>query len=84
MEAVQLAEGCNPVTVTYADGTPIGSIASAVGAAGNLEALWKLEGGVWLGYSPAFPQASDLTLSDFLDVVFVCVAAPGAFVRPVV
>jgi hypothetical protein len=83
-EAVDLAPGCNPVASTYPDGTPIQTLAGAVGPAGNLEALWEFEGGVWFGYSPAYPQASDLTAKDFLDVVFICVGGPGAFVRPIV
>jgi hypothetical protein len=83
-EAVDLAGGCNPVATTYPDGTPIGTIAGAVGPAGNLEALWEFEGAVWFGYSPAYPQASDLTAKDFLDVVFICVMGPGQFVRPIV
>jgi hypothetical protein len=83
-EAIDLAAGCNPVATTYADATAIGTIASAVGPAGNLEALWELEGTGWLGYSPAYPEASDLTAKNFLDVVFVCVNGPGAFVRPIV
>jgi len=83
-EGVDLAAGCNPVTTTYPDGTAIETIASAVGAAGNLEGLWEFEGGVWLGYSPAYPQVSDLTAKDFLDVVFICVAGAGSFARPIV
>jgi len=83
-EAVDLTGGCNPVTTTYPNATPIQTIAGAVGPAGNLEALWEFEGGVWLGYSPAYPQASDLTAKDFLDVVFICVMGPGQFVRPIV
>jgi hypothetical protein len=83
-EAVNLAAGCNPVTSTYPNATPIGTIAAAVGPAGNLNALWQFEGSVWLGYSPAYPQASDLTASDLLDVVFMCVMGPGQFGRPIV
>jgi hypothetical protein len=83
-EAVDLAAGCNPVATTYPDATTIETIAAAVGPAGNLDALWEFEGGVWLGYSPAYPQVSDLTEKNFLDVVFVCVLGPGAFVRPIV
>jgi hypothetical protein len=83
-EAVDLAAGCNPVASTYPNATPIGTIAAAVGPAGNLNALWEFEGGVWLGYSPAYPQASDLTASDLLDVVFMCVMGPGQFGRPIV
>jgi hypothetical protein len=83
-EAVDLAAGCNPVASTYPDATPIGTIAAAVGPAGNLNALWEFEGGVWLGYSPAYPEVSDLTASDLLDVVFICVTGPGSFGRPIV
>jgi len=83
-EAVELAAGCNPVASTYPDATPIGTIAAAVGPAGNLNALWQFEGGVWLGYSPAYPEVSDLTTSDLLDVVFICVMGPGSFGRPIV
>jgi hypothetical protein len=83
-EAVELAAGCNPVTSTYPNATPIGTIAAAVGPAGNLNALWQFESGVWLGYSPAYPQASDLTASDLLDVIFICVAGPGSLGRPIV
>jgi hypothetical protein len=83
-EAVDLAAGCNPVATTYPDATPIGTIAAAVGPAGNLGALWEFEAGVWLAYSPAYPQASDLTEKNFLDVVFVCVLGPGSFARPIV
>jgi hypothetical protein len=83
-EAVDLAAGCNPVATTYPDATPIETIAAAVGPAGNLDALWEFEAGVWLGYSPAYPQASNLTVKNFLDAVFVCVMGPGQFVRPIV
>jgi hypothetical protein len=81
---VALSGGCNPVTVTYPDATPIQTIASAVGPAGSLEALWAFEGAVWQGYSPAYPQASDLAALDLLDVVFICVGGPGSFGRPIV
>jgi hypothetical protein len=84
MEAVPLAAGCNPVASTYADDTPIQTIADAVGPAGNLVSLWEFEQSTWRAFSPEFPQVSDLTEVDFLDVVFACVRGPGAFVRLVV
>lgn len=84
MEAVDLVAGCNPVTSTYTDGTPIQTIADAVGPAANLASLWLFEGGVWRAFSPQYPQASDLTAADLLDVLFACVAGPGAFVRPII
>lgn len=83
-EAVSLATGCNPVASTYPDSTPIQTIADAVGPSGILTALWEFEQGTWLGYSPQFPEVSDLTEKDFLAVVFICVNAPGDFSRPVV
>lgn len=76
--------GCSPVASTYADNTPVQTIADSVGPAGNLVSLWVFEAGVWRAYSPQFPEVSDLTEVNFLDVVFVCVTGPGAFVRPLV
>jgi uncharacterized protein YneR len=83
-EAVDLAGGCNPVASTYPDGTPIATIAGGVTPSGILASLWKYETGAWLGYSPDFPQVSDLAEVSFLDVVFICVSDAGVFVRPVV
>jgi len=75
------------VVTTYPDNTPIATIAGAVTPPGVLETLWEFEGGVWQGWSAAFPEASDLTKKDFLDVVFICVGGsePDAatFTRPV-
>jgi hypothetical protein len=84
MEAVALAATCNPVASTYPDGTPIATVAGGVSPSGILASLWEYESGAWLGYSPDFPQASDLTEVSFLDVVFICVNDASVFVRPVV
>jgi hypothetical protein len=84
LEAVPLGAGCNPVTSTYPDDTAIRSIADAVGPAGNLISLWKFDAGTWRAFSPQYPQASDLTDANLLDVVFACVGEPGDFVRPIV
>lgn len=87
-EDVPLQGGCNPVASTYPDGTPIATIADAVTPPGILDSVWEFEGGIWVGFSPLFPEVSDLTEKDFLDVVFICVggSGPGAatFTRPVV
>lgn len=81
-ENVALAATCNPVTVTYPDGTTVQTLTGAVSPAGILGAIWKFDGGVWRAYSPRFPQASDLATTAFLDVVFLCTDASGTFVRP--
>ena len=84
VETLPLIAGCNPVAWTGSNGTPIANIAGAVSPAGILVALWEFEGGIWLGYSPQFPDVSDLTQKDRLDVVFVCGSAAGTFSRPVI
>jgi hypothetical protein len=83
-ETMNLIAGCNPLATTYPDGTTVQTLTYATSPVGILEAIWKFEGGVWRGYSPEFPQASDLTVTSFLDVVFLCVDGPGTFVRPLV
>ena len=83
-EAVPVVAGCNPVASTYPDGTPVETIAGAVGPAGNLVSLWEFDAGTWRAYSPQYPQASDLADVGLLDVVFVCAGGPGDFVRPVI
>jgi len=83
-EDVPLLPGCNPVTTTYPDAVPIGTIAGAVSPPGILESIWELELGVWVAYSPFFPQATDLAQKDRLDVVFICVGSEGTFARPAV
>jgi YVTN family beta-propeller protein len=79
---------CTPAATTYPDATPIATIAGAVAPPGVLESLWEFDGVTWLGYSPQFPAASNLTQMDRLDVVFICIggSGPGAgtFSRPVI
>ena len=89
MEQVSLFGGtCTPVASTYPDATPIATIAGAVTPANVLQSMWEFGGTTWLGYSPQFPAASNLTQLDRLDVAFICVSSsgPGAatFERPVV
>ena len=85
-EQVALVEGCNPVAITYQDDTPIQTIAGCVSPPEILISIWEFEGdmGVWLGYSPQFPEASDLAEKDFLDVAFLCVNAAGTWTRPII
>jgi hypothetical protein len=81
---MDLIAGCNPLATTYPDGTTVQTLTGATAPAGTLTAIWKFEAGVWRAYSPEFPQASDLAVTAFLDVVFLCVDSPGTFVRPLV
>jgi YVTN family beta-propeller protein len=88
-EQVPLQGGtCMPVASTYPNATPIATIAAAVVPANVLQGLWEFDGVTWLGYSPQFPAASNLTQLDRLDVVFICIggSGPGAatFARPVI
>ena len=82
-ESVTLTGGtCNPVASTYADNTPVATIAGAVTPSGILVSIWNFEAGVWRGYSPQFPSVSDLTDIDRLDAFFICVSSAGTFSRP--
>jgi hypothetical protein len=87
MESVTLVGGtCNPVASTYPDGTPITTIANAVSPSGILISIWWFNPGTasWLGYSPQFPQASDLTAVDRLEAIFICVSSAGSWSRPII
>ena len=85
MEWVALQCGtCNAVITTYPDNTPIATIVDAVTPPETAEWLWRFEGDTWRGWSPAFPQASDLTEVDRLDVVFICVGGSATFTRPTI
>lgn len=85
MESVPLvADVCNPVTSTYPDDTTPTTVADAVSPSGILGGLWGFEGGTWLGFSPQFPDVSDLTNVEFLQVVSICVTLDGSFARPIV
>jgi hypothetical protein len=79
---------CNPVASTYPNGTTIAAIAAAVSPPGLLEAIWRFTPDTALGYSPFYPEVTDLTAMSFLDVVIICVegSGPGAatFTRPLV
>jgi len=88
-EQVPLVGGvCNPVASTYPDGTTIAAIAAAVSPPELLEAVWQFAPDTTLGYSPFYPEVTDLTAMDFLNVVIICIAGSGpdaaTFTRPLV
>jgi hypothetical protein len=81
-EVQPLLPGCNPVTSTYADDTGVETIAAAVAPSGILRSLWSFRAGAWLGYSPRYPEVSNLVETDFTQALFICVSTPSDFLRP--
>jgi hypothetical protein len=84
METVALTSGCNNVAMTWAAGTPVSTVASAV--SGALDAIWRWDGArnVYLGYSQASAAVSDYTtISAKFEPAFVCVKSSGSITRPV-
>jgi hypothetical protein len=82
---VQLYPGCNNISLTFSDGTPCQTVVQAVTPAGAVETLWRFNPSQnrFEGYSPAYPQASDLQSVYFLDAVWLCVqGAPTTGPQP--
>jgi len=82
---VNLVVGCNPVALTYPDGTAITTVGSGVAPAGSLDAIWKFlpAEGRWIGYSAGAPaEVSDLQSVKRLDAVFVCVNVVATITMP--
>jgi len=73
----QLYPGCNNISLTFPDGTTSQMVLQAVTPAGAVEAMWRHNAALstFEGFSPAAPQASDLVTVNFLDAVWLCVAA---------
>ena len=67
---------------TFLDDTGAATVAAAVVPPGILGSLWSFQEGTWVGYSPRYPEASDLVEIDFTQTLFICVTAPGRFLRP--
>ena len=85
--AQQLYPSCNNISLTFPDGTPSQTVVQAVTPAGTVETLWRFNGPLnkFEGFSPAYPQASDLMSVNFLDAVWLCMttgAPPGAVAPP--
>jgi len=72
----QLYPGCNPIALTFPDGTASQTVVQAVSPAGAVQALWSFNAASrgFEGFSPAAPQASDLLTVGYLDAVWICVA----------
>jgi CSLREA domain-containing protein len=78
------ANACNPVTSTYPDGTSVTTLAAAVSPSTALVSIWALQSGVWVGYSPQFPEVSQQFTVERLGVVFICVQSASTWSRPLV
>jgi hypothetical protein len=84
-EAVPLFAGCQFEAWTGASGTGAADLANLVGPPGNLVALWAQQPPpLWRGYSPQYPEVSDLGPLEQLDVLAICSMGPGAFSRPII
>jgi hypothetical protein len=89
---VNLVVGCNNVALTYADGTPVGTVVGSIEPSGAMYAIWRLNasppppaaGPTYEGFAPAAPQASDLESVGFLEAVFLCVSVPATVTMPAV
>jgi hypothetical protein len=73
----QLYAGCNNISLTFPDGTSPQTVVQAVTPAGAVDTLWRFNGPLnkFEGFSPAYPQASDLQTVNFLDAVWLCMTA---------
>ncbi len=71
----QLYLGCNNIALTFPDGTASQTVVQEVMPAAAVEAFWRHNArlGEFEGFSPQFPQASDLPTVAFLDAVWLCI-----------
>jgi hypothetical protein len=78
-EARELYAGCNLLSLTFPDETAIEEVVEAVTPPETVQALWRQTPALdrFEGFSPAFPQASDLLRVDFLEAVWLCVGPPS-------
>lgn len=84
VEQVALVVGCNNISLTWPNGTAATEVAAAVAPAAALVAIWRFDAVArrFLGFSPQFPQVSDLRTLNRLDAVFLCVRADATLTRP--
>lgn len=82
---VTLVAGCNNVSSTFTDGTPTGTVATAVSPQASVLSLWKLADPAtarYRGFFPGSTQASDLPTLNRLDAIFICVNAAATLTEP--
>lgn len=83
-ETVELFPVCNNVAVTWPSGTPTSTVAANIQPAAALQSIWRFNNlqQRFEGFSPQFPEVSDLRTVNLIDPVFVCMSAPGTMTRP--
>jgi hypothetical protein len=84
-DATPLFVGCNNVTLTWASGTPITTVAAAITPGGVLDAIWRFDAaqGRFFGFSSNPNAPSDYTTVGVrLEAVFVCVRQAATLNRP--
>jgi len=75
-EAKELFAGCNLISLTFPDGTTSEEVIDAVTPPEAVETIWRQTAALdrFEGFSPAFPQASDLLTVHRLDPVWICIS----------
>ena len=82
--AKQLYSGCNNVGLTFPDGTQSQAVVQAVIPAGAVQSMWRHNAALnkFEGFSPAYPQASDLLTVSCMDAVWLCMVEGLSAVAP--
>ena len=83
-ESIELFRACNNVAITWQSGTQTSVVAAAITPASAVQGIWRFNNveQTFQGFSPQFPQASDLQTVNLIDPVFICMDAPGTLTRP--
>jgi uncharacterized protein YkwD len=82
-EMMTLTPGCNNVSMTWAAGTPISTIAASI--SGALDAIWRWDStsNAYLGYSSRPGAPADYTaVGAKFEAAFICMKTPGSMTRP--
>jgi hypothetical protein len=83
MTAVALASGCNFIASTFPDNTTPSTLVAAIEPSGSVAGLWAQQSPpAWAGFTPLFPEVSDMGPVDTLDIVAVCMTGSGTLTQP--
>jgi hypothetical protein len=79
-----LYDGCNTVVLTSPNGTTSEAVTDAIEPAAAAGSIWRhrVAQDSYAGFSPAAPQANDLSTVNFLDPVWICLAGAQAPAQP--